>query len=98
MANESAEHPQVQHNRAASRFEVVIDGKESVAEYVVQGGDAIFTHTFVPPEMRGRGLAEKLVRAALDWAKSEKLRIVPQCSYVEVFVRRHPEYASDRAR
>jgi predicted GNAT family acetyltransferase len=52
----------------------------------------VFTHTFVPPELRGRGLAEKLVRAGLDWTRAQGFRAVPQCSYVDAYIRRHPEY------
>jgi 4-diphosphocytidyl-2C-methyl-D-erythritol kinase len=33
-----------------------------------------------------------VVRAALAWATVEKRRIVPACSYVDTFVRRHPEF------
>lgn len=82
----------VRHNPAGSRFEAIVDTYLAVAEYQLQDGRVIFTHTFVPPELRGRGIAEKLVRAALEWARAEGRRIVPQCSYVAVFVQRHVEF------
>jgi predicted GNAT family acetyltransferase len=82
----------VHHNVAASRFEAEFGGQLAVADYVSEDGRMIFTHTFVPPELRGRGIAEKLVRAGLALAQSEGRRVVPQCSYVEAFIRRHPEY------
>ncbi|MDB6094154.1 MAG: hypothetical protein JWM32_1716 [Verrucomicrobia bacterium] len=81
----------VRHNPSASRFEAEVEGHLSVADCVVEGDRAIFTHTFVPPELRGRGIAERLVRTALGWAVAERLTIVPQCSYVAVFLQRHPE-------
>lgn len=84
----------VRHNAAERRFEAVVDGLRSVAEYEVEGDAVVFTHTLVPAELRGRGIAEKLVRTALDWARAEQRRIVPACSYVEAFVRRHPEFLS----
>ena len=68
------------------------DGLVSVADYEIRGEEMIFTHTFVPPDLRGRGLAEKLVRAGLEHARAERLRVVPACSYVEVFIDRHPEF------
>lgn len=52
----------------------------------------VFTHTLVPPELRGRGVAEKLVRAALAEARARGCRVVPQCSYVARFIERHAEY------
>ena len=84
----------VRHNTAESRFEVITDGRLSVADYQLRGGEMVMTHTFVPPELRGRGIAEKLVRAALEYAQGEQLRVVPACSYVDVFIRRHAEFQS----
>lgn len=82
----------VRHNAAENRFEAVVDGYRSVADYELSSGQFVMTHTFVPPELRGRGIAEKLVRAALEHARAERLRLVPACSYVGVFLQRHPEY------
>jgi len=82
----------VRHNAAESRFEATVDGQVSVADYQVREGEMIMTHTYVPPALRGRGIAEKLVRAALEHAKKEQLRVVPACSYVDVFIQRHAEY------
>lgn len=83
---------EVRHNLAESRFETTVDGRLSVADYQLRDGDMVMTHTFVPPELRGRGIAEKLVRAALEHARTEKLRVVPACSYVDTFIQRHREY------
>ena len=84
----------VRHNAAASRFEATVEGHLAIADYTLADGRMIFTHTFVPPELRGRGIAEKLVRAGLDFVRAEAHRVVPQCSYVAVFIRRHPEFQS----
>lgn len=82
----------VRHNAAASRFEATVEGHLAIADYVLEDGRMVFTHTFVPPELRGRGVAEKLVRAGLEQARAEGRRVEPQCSYVAVFIRRHPEF------
>ena len=85
----------VRRNPAASRYEAEIDGYLAVAEYLLEGDDrVVFTHTFVPPELRGRGVAKKLVRTALEEARQEGHRVVPQCSYVALFIRRNPEFRS----
>jgi predicted GNAT family acetyltransferase len=83
----------VRHNAAESRFETEIEGRLSVADYELRGTDMMMTHTFVPPELRGRGIAEKIVRVALEHARSERLRVVPACSYVAAFIKRHPEFS-----
>ncbi len=82
----------VRHNPAESRYEAEAEGHLAVAEYRLDGGRITFTHTFVPPELRGRGVAEKLVRTALNDARREGRRVVPQCSYVALFIRRNPEF------
>ncbi len=87
-----ADLPQVTHNAAAHRYETVVDGHRSVCEYELVDGRMVFTHTVVPTELRGRGIAEKLVRAALAEARVAGRRVVPQCSYVAKFIERHPEY------
>lgn len=83
----------VSHNVQARRFELETEGKMALMEYRLEGDRMIFTHTFVPPELRGRGLAERMVRAALEHARTQGLRVVPQCSYVGVFLGRHSEFA-----
>ena len=82
----------VRHNAAANRYEAEVEGHLAVAEYVRDRGRVIFTHTFVPPELRGRGIAEKIVRTALDETGRAGFKIVPQCSFVARFIERHPEY------
>jgi predicted GNAT family acetyltransferase len=80
------------HNAAENRFETTVDGFLAVADYRLEGAHVVFTHTFVPGELRGRGIAEKLVREALGWARSENRLVVPACSYVDVFIQRHAEF------
>lgn len=90
-SSESSE-PSVRHDRATQRFEMIVDGHAAELTYTLNGDRVVFTHTFVPPELRGRGVAEQLVRAGLAWAKGEGRRIVPACSYVARFIQRHVEF------
>lgn len=83
----------VRHNVPARRFELETEGGMALTEYRLEEGRMIFTHTFVPPELRGRGLAERVVRAALAHARNQGLRVVPQCTYVGAFLSRHAEFA-----
>jgi predicted GNAT family acetyltransferase len=84
--------PLVLHNRPLARYEVAVDGYLSVCEYELAGSRMTFTHTKVPPELRGRGIAELLVRAALADARTAGHRVIPACSYVAKFIERHQEY------
>ena len=83
----------VRHNASEARFEATVEGTLAVVEYAREKNSLALTHTFVPAHLRGRGIAEQLVRAALNYARGEKLSVIPTCSYVAQFVARHPEYA-----
>jgi uncharacterized protein len=80
------------HRAEARRYEVTVDGHISVCEYELAEKRMVFTHTLVPPELRGRGIAEQLVRAALADARAQGRQVVPACSYVATFIERHAEY------
>ena len=79
----------VRHNQSANRYETDVNGVLAVAEYRLDGALIVFTHTFVPPELRGHGIAEALIRTALQDAKVQGLRVKAECSYVAAFIRRH---------
>lgn len=39
-------------------------------------------HTYVSPELRGKGVAERLLDEAASYARSNHLKMNPICSYV----------------
>jgi uncharacterized protein len=84
----------VRHNAAASRYELDVPHGLAIAVYREQAGSRVFTHTEVPPADEGHGFGAELVRAALDDTRARGLKIVPACSFVAAYVRRHPEFAS----
>lgn len=81
----------ITHNTAAQRFEADVQGRQAVCDYRRQGQVLDLNHTWVPPTSQGQGHAAALVQAALVWARAEGLRVRPSCSYVAVYMRRHPE-------
>lgn len=83
--------PAIVHHAAASRFEVRTDGQLAVADYVLRGDVMVMTHTGVPRALEGRGLAARLVGAALDHARAKRLRVESHCSYVTAYMQRNPE-------
>lgn len=82
---------EVIRNEAASRFEATVEGRLCIADYRLQNGVMVMPHTVVPQPLQGRGIAAELVRHALDWARAEGLKVAPLCSYVALYMRRHPE-------
>lgn len=86
----------VTHSAERHRYELPTDHGLAIAVYRQQGDSRVFTHTEVPPEDEGKGLGAKIVRAALEDTRRQGLKIVPQCSFVVAFVRRHPEFDDSR--
>ena len=74
-------------------FELIDDQNIAVGEltFMIRNKDMIVNHTGVNPNLRGQGLAEKLVLKAVDYARENELKIKPYCSYVSVYFSRHPE-------
>ena len=85
------------HEPDRDRFSVSIEGQVAVVEYTLDGGVMTITHTLVPPPLEGRGIASALVRAALDHARAQGLKVHPACSYTDAWMRRHPDYDTLRA-
>jgi predicted GNAT family acetyltransferase len=57
-----------------------------------RAGDRItLVHTIVPPALEGRGVGSALVRYALDAARAQGWRVVPECPFVRAYRRRHPD-------
>ncbi|HEY9175495.1 MAG TPA: GNAT family N-acetyltransferase [Verrucomicrobiae bacterium] len=84
----------VVHNVSLRRFEdQTSDAPWSFLSYAFEGDCVVFDHTFVPDGLRGRGIAAKLARAALEEARQRGWRVIPRCSYVAAFINRHPEFA-----
>lgn len=82
----------IRHEPSSSRFVADVDGGEATLEYMRDGKRVIFTHTGVPPESEGKGIGASLAKAGLDWARAEKLHVVPACPFVSSYVKRHREY------
>jgi predicted GNAT family acetyltransferase len=62
------------------------------------GRDArVATHTIVPPEIGGRGIAAMLVERLVEDARQQDFTIVPQCSYVARKFEDNPDWADLKA-
>ncbi len=88
-----SEQIEITHNTDQHRYELRVDGElASVAEYTRAGGRFVFDHTETADAFRGRGLAEQLVRAALEDVRSRNAGVVPSCWFVAEFIEEHPEF------
>jgi len=88
----------VRNNEPASRYEMQTEAGLAVLEYMRDGKRLALVHTEVPRAVESRGLGAQLVKAALDDAMAQGLRIVPMCAFVRAYIARHPEYVTLVAR
>jgi len=82
----------VTHNEDAHRFEATVDGLLSLLAYRQFPDRLLLYHTEVPAPLEGHGIAAKLTRAALDFARANHLHVAPLCPYVASFLLRNREY------
>jgi predicted GNAT family acetyltransferase len=88
----------IRHDLDERRFFAVVEGKEAFLDYGVLDDRLLeYRSTFVPPNLRHRGIATRIIRHALDWARSNGYRVVPSCWFVAAFIRHNPEYEDARA-
>jgi len=87
---------EVKHDEPGRKDVARVDNLESVCEYGPAGPPEnktlVFSHTYVPPELRGRGIAEELVRQALDDVRQRGYKVIPSCWFVRVYIDRHSQY------
>ena len=83
----------VADNRERKRFELVVDGQTAFLAYHRTPGVLTLIHTEVPESLRGHQLGDVLVKAALDAARAEGVRVNPLCPFVKAYLRKHPDAA-----
>jgi predicted GNAT family acetyltransferase len=85
--------PKVIHNQAQYRYEIWVDeNMVGQADYSLMPGERHFVHTETDPAEQGKGYAAILMREALsDVREKSKDKVVPVCSYVVMYMQRHPE-------
>lgn len=83
----------IRHDTERERFAAEVDGWEGRLDYKRLDERTLdFRHTFVPPELRGRGVGARLVLHALDYAREHGFSVVPTCPFVDRVIADHPEY------
>jgi predicted GNAT family acetyltransferase len=95
MPSDSGTDERIERDAASHRFTLSSGAAAAVLDYREHDSRTLeYYHTFVPPAMRGRGVASRLVAHALRYALEQRLAVIPTCPFVAAFIRRHPEYAA----
>jgi uncharacterized protein len=85
----------VKDNSEARSYDAFVDGEFAGSIVYEHAGDRrlVFTHTFVGPRFRGRGVGNVLVRGALDDVRAKGLSLTNFCDFVAHYINEHLEYA-----
>jgi predicted GNAT family acetyltransferase len=79
------------HNPETCNYEYHIDGAVAYITYDDQNGNMHLTHTVVPDELSGKGLAKKLLEDVLQQIKKDNKKAVAKCSYIVRYIEKNPE-------
>ena len=63
----------------------------------MDNGVLTLDHTETEPEMEGKGLASKLVKHSVEYARKNDFKIDPLCAYAAKQFERHKEYQDVQA-
>lgn len=81
----------IEHDAAKGFFFAMEDGKEiGSLEYELFARTMTITHTRA--YVQGRGLGRILVDAAIEYARSQGMKIIPLCSYAKALMGGVEEY------
>ena len=76
---------------------VIEDNGERVAEmaFSIDKENLTVFHTEVSDKLQGQGVAGKLLDTMVNYARTNKLKVIPLCAYVSVQFKRHAEQYQD---
>lgn len=80
----------ITHHAIPGRFVAEVDGHTANLDYEMADGVMHITHTRVPEAIGGRGIAGRLVEAALHHARAEGWKVRLLCDYARGWAARHP--------
>jgi len=66
-------------------FEAIEEGNEAGKMTYTWAGDSkfIIDHTEVSPDFNGKGVGKKLLMAAVEYARTNNLKIIPLCPFAK---------------
>jgi uncharacterized protein len=85
---------QVTHDPDHSRFQYASGGSVAELVYRLRGERMVLLHTGVPDALERHGIGGELVRAAVGYAASQGLTVVPACPFARAWLEQHPDVAA----
>ena len=85
--------PKRQQKVTTGRFEIERNGEVAFLDYELSENVLVLSHTEVPTNLRGMGLASSLAETAFQWARQHNLKVDIVCPIARGYVTKHPEYS-----
>jgi predicted GNAT family acetyltransferase len=85
---------EIQHDEHGRKGAFFIDEEgEWIAEltYFKTGDTMTIDHTEIDEKLRGEGIGEDMVKAAVEYARANGLKVVAVCPYAKKVIERTPE-------
>lgn len=80
-------------NEERKRFELQVGEITAFVDYIInKKGEIYLTHTEVPEEAEGRGLAKELLENVFEEIEKRELKLVPICPFVKVYLHRNTHW------
>lgn len=83
--------PEILHHEEKCRFESIVDGYTAYVEYRITNNAIDITHTIVPREIGGRGIAAALVKATYEYGDLNGWSRKATCPYAAAWLKRQNE-------
>ena len=83
---------EIKNNEEKRRFEAQVGEQFAVMYRYYSENNLVITHTIVPDELSGQGLASHMAQTVLDQARDQGRSVVPICPFLADYITRHPEY------
>lgn len=87
----------IKHDTMKSKFYFPTEqAKDAILDYTLhtEGEPNVMeiTHTFVPPALREKGIAQQMTHTALEFADTNDYKVKPTCPFAEDYLKKHPEF------
>lgn len=90
----------IKHKESDSRGMFYMEDEEGIISELTytkqENGILVIDHTETRNELEGRGLASRLLKKTVDYARENQLKIDPLCPFAEVKFDENPDYQDVR--
>lgn len=85
----------MEFKRADQKIEAFQEGRVvgEITYSDTKGGKWIIDHTYVDPNHRNQQIGEQLVKAVVEWAREENVKLLPLCPFAKKEFEQTPDYA-----